>query len=651
VAAHAQSLATRRGEFLAMAHSRLCLTLRALRVDEAEAGTGSGEAGGQERGSAAQRGSAEAGGAAQDVPAQGRRIAGGQGDSFDDTSSWQERGEELAAEQPYLPQRQPEKLREPSQPPQSGLDGGRQTRLRPDGREADARDAANASAVPPTSALVTRVFGAGRSQSTDDNAAPRGNPARSGRAGRPSPDADRARKLREAEAQLQERQQQLEVDAQKLKRDRAAVAQQRVALEQREGAFKRAQGDAVAKLEDERRQFETFKAEEIRKMKRDRRNEERIAARGATQAASEKRQREELQAQVDALQAAAQAKESRSRLQEGRLRSQIDELKKRNAELEGDLAYHEQQRLARWKAEDRGPTRDSAASSSVLADGGPPEAGGDDAAVAVLKGIDSRLRDSMERSRGLADELQRRSWDSEGASSTLQASNGAAEQANEQKRQLQQRGEQTEPQSTPGLEAVGTDHDAPRQQIADSDPDPRVRGRDRPKQAHSIVRDTADDAAAIEREWNELVESMPSLTPVAEQGGQRRPTLIYEQHHPDGKLEQARNQDMSASVVVWLTMASVRRNMLAASAASRSPTAPERKSDPALAMFGGATTTAAHRRLCILAMGTSSRCAHGAPLCGNAGHPAATGSERIVASRSVWTVTLSTSSTVRAPRR
>ena len=635
-----------------MALSRLCLTLRALRVDEAEAGTGSGEAGGQERGSAAQRGSAEAGGAAQDVPAQGRRIAGGQGDSFDDTSSWQERGEELAAEQPYLPQRQPEKLREPSQPPQSDLDGGRQTRLRPDGREADARDAANASAVPPTSALVTRVFGAGRSQSTDDNAAPRGNPARSGRAGRPSADVtDRARKLREAEAQLQERQQQLEVDAQKLKRDRAAVAQQRVALEQREGAFKRAQGDAVAKLEDERRQFETFKAEEIRKMKRDRRNEERIAARGATQAASEKRQREELQAQVDALQAAAQAKESRSRLQEGRLRSQIDELKKRNAELEGDLAYHEQQRLARWKAEDRGPTRDSAASSSVLADGGPPEAGGDDAAVAVLKGIDSRLRDSMERSRGLADELQRRSWDSEGASSTLQASNGAAEQANEQKRQLQQRGEQTEPQSTPGPEAVGTDHDAPRQQIADSDPDPRVRGRDRPKQAHSIVRDTADDAAAIEREWNELVESMPSLTPVAEQGGQRRPTLIYEQHHPDGKLEQARNQDMSASVVVWLTMASVRRNMLAASAASRSPTAPERKSDPALAMFGGATTTAAHRRLCILAMGTSSRCAHGAPLCGNAGHPAATGSERIVASRSVWTVTLSTSSTVRAPRR
>ena len=106
VAAHAQSLATRRGEFLAMALSRLCLTLRALRVDEAEAGTGSGEAGGQERGSAAQRGSAEAGGAAQDVPAQGRRIAGGQGDSFDDTSSWQERGEELAAEQPYLPQRQ-----------------------------------------------------------------------------------------------------------------------------------------------------------------------------------------------------------------------------------------------------------------------------------------------------------------------------------------------------------------------------------------------------------------------------------------------------------------------------------------------------------------------------------------------------------------
>ena len=635
-----------------MALSRLCLTLRALRVDEAEAGTGSGEAGGQERGSAAQRGSAEAGGAAQDVPAQGRRIAGGQGDSFDDTSSWQERGEELAAEQPYLPQRQPEKLREPSQPPQSDLDGGRQTRLRPDGREADARDAANASAVPPTSALVTRVFGAGRSQSTDDNAAPRGNPARSGRAGRPSADVtDRARKLREAEAQLQERQQQLEVDAQKLKRDRAAVAQQRVALEQREGAFKRAQGDAVAKLEDERRQFETFKAEEIRKMKRDRRNEERIAARGATQAASEKRQREELQAQVDALQAAAQAKESRSRLQEGRLRSQIDELKKRNAELEGDLAYHEQQRLARWKAEDRGPTRDSAASSSVLADGGPPEAGGDDAAVAVLKGIDSRLRDSMERSRGLADELQRRSWDSEGASSTLQASNGAAEQANEQKRQLQQRGEQTEPQSTPGPEAVGTDHDAPRQQIADSDPDPRVRGRDRPKQAHSIVRDTADDAAAIEREWNELVESMPSLTPVAEQGGQRRPTLIYEQHHPDGKLEQARNQDMSASVVVWLTMASVRRNMLAASAASRSPTAPERKSDPALAMFGGATTTAAHRRLCILAMGTSSRCAHGAPLCGNAGHPAATGSERIVASRSVWTVTPSTSSTVRAPRR
>ena len=635
-----------------MALSRLCLTLRALRVDEAEAGTGSGEAGGQERGSAAQRGSAEAGGAAQDVPAQGRRIAGGQGDSFDDTSSWQERGEELAAEQPYLPQRQPEKLREPSQPPQSGLDGGRQTRLRPDGREADARDAANASAVPPTSALVTRVFGAGRSQSTDDNAAPRGNPARSGRAGRPSADVtDRARKLREAEAQLQERQQQLEVDAQKLKRDRAAVAQQRVALEQREGAFKRAQGDAVAKLEDERRQFETFKAEEIRKVKRDRRNEERIAARGATQAASEKRQREELQAQVDALQAAAQAKESRSRLQEGRLRSQIDELKKRNAELEGDLAYHEQQRLARWKAEDRGPTRDSAASSSVLADGGPPEAGGDDAAVAVLKGIDSRLRDSMERSRGLADELQRRSWDSEGASSTLQASNGAAEQANEQKRQLQQRGEQTEPQSTPGPEAVGTDHDAPRQQIADSDPDPRVRGRDRPKQAHSIVRDTADDAAAIEREWNELVESMPSLTPVAEQGGQRRPTLIYEQHHPDGKLEQARNQDMSASVVVWLTMASVRRNMLAASAASRSPTAPERKSDPALAMFGGATTTAAHRRLCILAMGTSSRCAHGAPLCGNAGHPAATGSERIVASRSVWTVTPSTSSTVRAPRR
>ena len=635
-----------------MALSRLCLTLRALRVDEAEAGTGSGEAGGQERGSAAQRGSAEAGGAAQDVPAQGRRIAGGQGDSFDDTSSWQERGEELAAEQPYLPQRQPEKLREPSQPPQSDLDGGRQTRLRPDGREADARDAANASAVPPTSALVTRVFGAGRSQSTDDNAAPRGNPARSGRAGRPSADVtDRARKLREAEAQLQERQQQLEVDAQKLKRDRAAVAQQRVALEQREGAFKRAQGDAVAKLEDERRQFETFKAEEIRKVKRDRRNEERIAARGATQAASEKRQREELQAQVDALQAAAQAKESRSRLQEGRLRSQIDELKKRNAELEGDLAYHEQQRLARWKAEDRGPTRDSAASSSVLADGGPPEAGGDDAAVAVLKGIDSRLRDSMERSRGLADELQRRSWDSEGASSTLQASNGAAEQANEQKRQLQQRGEQTEPQSTPGPEAVGTDHDAPRQQIADSDPDPRVRGRDRPKQAHSIVRDTADDAAAIEREWNELVESMPSLTPVAEQGGQRRPTLIYEQHHPDGKLEQARNQDMSASVVVWLTMASVRRNMLAASAASRSPTAPERKSDPALAMFGGATTTAAHRRLCILAMGTSSRCAHGAPLCGNAGHPAATGSERIVASRSVWTVTPSTSSTVRAPRR
>ena len=30
----------------------------------------------------------------------------------------------------------------------------------------------------------------------------------------------------------------------------------------------------------------------------------------------------------------------------------VDELKKRNAELEGDLAFHEQQRLIRWKAEE-----------------------------------------------------------------------------------------------------------------------------------------------------------------------------------------------------------------------------------------------------------------------------------------------------------
>jgi hypothetical protein len=40
----------------------------------------------------------------------------------------------------------------------------------------------------------------------------------------------------------------------------------------------------------------------------------------------------------------------------------------------------------------------------------------DDPAKSVLKGIDTRLRDSMERSRGIAEELQQQTWESGGSS-------------------------------------------------------------------------------------------------------------------------------------------------------------------------------------------------------------------------------------------
>jgi len=393
------------------------------------------------------------------------------------------------------------------------------------------------------------------------------------------------------------------------------VTQQRVALEQRENAFKQRQEEALQRIEEERQQLEAFTAEEQRKIKRDRRNAERSTVRGAAQAGNEKRLREDLQAQVEALQAAAQAKDARARLQEGRLRSQLDELKKRNSELEGDLAFHEQQRLTRWKAEERGVNGVSSASSvahgtqpfenaNVLRetaadadDDADDDVDDDDAMIdatqTVLKGIDTRLRDSMERSRGLADELVRRSWESDDgdgsytsrAASAITGLGGIGQQV--ALTSIGPHGGGGDNTPPPLTNINGTSTKPSKQtskptEVADNaaaDPDPRVRGRGRrehgntplpsqqpdnnkPGRARAApgaptpavpsgpssssvaagllaggVAAHAQDAADVEMEWNSLVDSMPTLIPIADMTP-RPPPLIFEQHHPDGKHEQ-----------------------------------------------------------------------------------------------------------------
>lgn len=454
---------------------------------------------------------------------------------------------------------------------------------------------------PPTSALVTKVFGAARATSSTSSAAGLqqgqagervGNRQGRGREmGRH--DTDRIQKIRQQEAMLQAQVEQLELERQKLSRDRAALTQQRVALDQREVAFKQRQDEALLKIEQERREFDTYKADEIRKMKRDCRNQERNAVRSATQLANEKRLREDLQAQVDALQAAAQAKEARGRLQEGRLRSQIDELKKRNSELEGDLAFHEQQRLMRWKAEEVGAMRPSAGHAGEANHQADP-------AKSVLKGIDTRLRDSMERSRGIAEELQRQTWESGSSSIPAvmsdddgrlavheQPCDGQSDESRQENSQHQHRQQHhrqhpvrspTNPSDDSRLStldaaaATGNHLNGSSTRFSSStvigsthrsDPrsDPHVRGRLRQTQdidqqcspqlapATNVaagpqtaaqpgqVTEQHDNFASIEREWNLLVKSMPSLTPIGAIAP-RPPALIFEQHHPDGKHEQ-----------------------------------------------------------------------------------------------------------------
>ena len=518
------------------------------------------------------------------------------GDAFDDASSWHDdeseegKSERTSNERPVSEHCTDRTARTLGSVSSQALEGYDSTDSNCQTGHSD--DAA----PPPTSALVTRMFGAARAEtSTSSDVGPKQGTGgertvnRQGRGrGGGRPDPDRVQKMRKQEAMMQAQVEQLEMEAQKIARDRAALAQQRVALDQRENAFKQRQDEALLKIEQERQEFEAYKADEIRKMKRDRRNQERNAVRSAAQAADEKRLREDLQTQVEALQAAAQAKEARARLQEGRLRSQIDELKKRNSELEGDLAFHEQQRLTRWKAEELGASR----SSSVHAADAPSQA---DATKSVLKGIDTRLRDSMERSRGIADELSRRSWESTGSSirAGVPYENGhlAHEQAfsgqkddesHQQQQQQQQQQHATHPptlhpdssglSSTSDADAATENHlnrppptrfraSALVESTHRSDPrsDPHVRGRAR--HAHDIdqqvparhstnglagahttaqtAQDTEehDDAASIEREWNLLVKTMPSLTPIGAITP-RPPALIFEQHHPDGKHEQ-----------------------------------------------------------------------------------------------------------------
>jgi hypothetical protein len=462
-----------------------------------------------------------------------------------------------------------------------------------------------ADAPPPTSALVTRVFGAARATSSTSSDAGLnqghagervGNRQGRGREGRRH-DTDRVQKIRKQEAMLQAQIEQVELETQKIARDRAALSQQRVALDQREEAFKQRQDETLLKIEQERREFDTYKTDEIRKMKRDCRNQERNAVRSAAQLANEKRLRADLQAQVEALQAAAQANEARGRLQEGRLRSQIDELKKRNSELEGDLAFHEQQRLTRWKAEELGTVRPSAGHADQAYHQ-------DDPAKSVLKGIDTRLRDSMERSRGIAEELQQQTWESGGSSIRAvvsdedgqlavheQPCDGQNDESCQQNSQHQhkhkhkhkQQHKPARPPTIPSEDsrlstldaAAATGNNLNRTSRTRvntstvigsthrSDPksDPHVRGRAR--QAQDIdqqcspqlalatnvssgpqtavqagqVTEQHDDFASIEREWNLLIERMPPLTPIGAIAP-RPPALIFEQHHPDGKHEQ-----------------------------------------------------------------------------------------------------------------
>ena len=535
------------------------------------------------------------------------------GDAFDDASSWhdaesEEESERTSNERPFSDSclQHQHKLRPKHCTDKSARTLGSLSSRAPEGHDStDSTDSNGqtghsddaADAPPPTSALVTRMFGAARAETStlSDVGLKQGNGGertvnRQGRGrGGGRPDTDRVQKMRKQEAMMQAQVEQLEMEAQKIARDRAALSQQRVALDQRENAFKQRQDEALLKIEQERQEFEAFKADEIRKMKRDRRNQERNAVRSAAQAADEKRLREDLQTQVEALQAAAQAKEARARLQEGRLRSQIDELKKRNSELEGDLAFHEQQRLTRWKAEELG----AAGPSSVHA----AEARGQaDVTKSVLKGIDTRLRDSMERSRGIAEELSRRSWESTGSSIRAGVSDENGHLAHEQpfsgqkddeSRQQQQQQQQQQPFPThpPTLhpdssgQSSTSDADAATENLLNrspptrfstsalvgskhrSDPrsDPHVRGRAR--HAHDIDQqvparhstnvlagartaaqtgqDTEehDDAASVEHEWDLLVKTMPSLTPIGAITP-RPPALIFEQHHPDGKHEQ-----------------------------------------------------------------------------------------------------------------